>query len=156
MSSRKPADSHRKQQRKTNKRTGGACAPLSDILPSARVARFSHGGRSAVYAARRHPDPRASWLNRLREATGHNVAAVALANKNARVAWALLRYGEDYRPARAHRQAPPRRAHRSASEKMLAGAVQSAHPITQSREHFFVPPSVLTKGGTKKSLKQGT
>jgi transposase len=115
-----------------------------------------HGGRSAVYAARRHTDPRASWLNRLREAKGHNVAAVALANKNARVAWALLRYGEDYRPARAHRQAPPRRAHRSASEKMLAGAVQSAHPITQSREHFFVPPSVLTKGGTKKSLKQGT
>jgi hypothetical protein len=46
---------------------------------------------------------------------------VALANKNARVAWAVLRYGEDYRPARAHRQtaAPRRRAHRSASEKML-------------------------------------
>ena len=50
-----------------------------------------HGGRSAVYAARRHTDPRAVWLNRLREARGHNVAAVALANKNARVAWAILR-----------------------------------------------------------------
>jgi transposase len=80
-----------------------------------------HGGRSAVYAARRRTDPRGVWLNRLRQASGHNLAAVALANKNARVAWAVLRYGEDYRPARAHRQtaAPRRRAHRSASEKML-------------------------------------
>ncbi len=115
-----------------------------------------HGGRSAVYAARRHTDPRAVWLNRLREARGHNVAAVALANKNARVAWAILRYGEDYCPARAHRQAPEprRRAHRLASEKMLAGAVHSAHPGRQSREHFFIPPSAQTKGGTKKSFKQ--
>jgi len=115
-----------------------------------------HGGRSAVYAARRHTNSRAVWLNRLREAKGHNVAAVALANKNARVAWAMLRYGEDYCPARAHRQAPRRRAHRLASEKMLAGAVQSAHPGRQSREHFFVPPSAPTKGGTKKCLSQRT
>jgi transposase len=114
-----------------------------------------HGGRSAVYAARRHTDSRAIWLNRLREAGGHNVAAVALANKNARVAWAMLRYGEDYCPARAHRQTPRRRAHRSASEKMLACAVQSAHPGRQSGEHFLVPPSPRTKGGTKKMLKQG-
>lgn len=113
-----------------------------------------HGGRSAVYAARRHTDPRGVWLNRLREGKGSNVAAVALANKNARVAWAILRYGEDYRPARAHRQPPRRRAHRLASEKMLAGAVHSAHPAAQSRKHFFIPPSTLTEGGTKKSLKR--
>jgi transposase len=115
-----------------------------------------HGGRSAVYAARRHTNSRAVWLNRLREAKDHNVAAVALANKNARVAWAMLRYGEDYRPARAHRKpaAPRRRAHRSASEKMLAVAVHGAHPGRQSRAHFFVPPSAPTKGGTKKSFKQ--
>jgi len=50
-----------------------------------------HGGRSAVYAARRHTDSRGTWLDRLREAKGPNVAAVALANKNARVAWAMLR-----------------------------------------------------------------
>src|SRR4029077_3723282 len=40
-------------------------------------------GRSAVYAARRRHDPRSSWLNRLRETSCYNVAAVALANKNA-------------------------------------------------------------------------
>jgi len=51
-----------------------------------------HGGRAAVYAARRHTDPRSRWLNRLRETSCHNVAAVALANKNARVAWAMLRF----------------------------------------------------------------
>ncbi len=117
-----------------------------------------HGGRSAVYAARRRTDPRSRWLNRLREARGYNLAAVALANKNARVAWAVLRYGEDYRPARAHRQTPVprRRAHRPASEKMLALTVQSSHPGPQSRAHFFVPPPTLTKGGTKKMLKQRT
>jgi transposase len=113
-----------------------------------------HGGRSAVYAARRRTDPRGVWLNRLREAGGHNVAAVALANKNARVAWAILRYGEDYCPARAHRQMPHRRAHRSASEKMLACAVPGAHPAVRSREHFLVPPSARMKGATKKCLKQ--
>ena len=111
-----------------------------------------HGGRSAVYAARRRKDARGVWLNRLREAAGHNVAAVALANKNARVAWAMLRYGEDYQPARAHRQAPHRRAHRLASAKMLAGAVHSARPAAQSRAHFFAPPSAAVKGAAKKCL----
>jgi transposase len=117
-----------------------------------------HGGRSAVYAARRRTDPRSRWLNRLREASGYNLAAVALANKNARVAWAVLRYGEDYRPSRAHRQTPVprRRAHRSASETMLALTVQSAHPGPRSRAHFFVPPPTLTQGGTKKMLNQRT
>ena len=31
-----------------------------------------------------------------------NVAAVALANKNARIAWAILSRGEDYRPMTEH------------------------------------------------------
>ncbi len=32
-------------------------------------------------------------------AEGYNKAAVALANKNARIIWALLTQGENYRPA---------------------------------------------------------
>jgi hypothetical protein len=34
----------------------------------------------------------------LKLARGFNVAAVALANKNARIIWALLTRGENYRP----------------------------------------------------------
>jgi hypothetical protein len=41
---------------------------------------------------------RSIWANRLKLARGFNVAAVALANKNARVIWALLTRGENYRP----------------------------------------------------------
>jgi transposase len=38
----------------------------------------------------------------MRERRGTNIAAVALANKNARVLWALLTHEEDYRtPAAA-------------------------------------------------------
>jgi transposase len=110
-----------------------------------------HGGRAAVYAARRRSDPRSSWLNRLREISCHNVAAVALANKNARVAWAMLRYGEDYRASRAHRQSADLAAARSArpAHRALAFAPHRARPASQRREHFSAPPSVQTKGGAK-------
>ena len=111
-----------------------------------------HGGRSAVYAARRRHDPRSRWLNRLRETSCYNVAAVALANKNARVAWAMLRYGEDYRARRAHRQSADPTAARSArpANRALALAPHGARPAIQGREHFSAPPSAQTKGGTKK------
>jgi transposase len=110
-----------------------------------------HGGRAAVYAARRRSDPRSLWLNRLREISCPNVAAVALANKNARVAWALLRYGEDYRASRAHRQSADRAAARSArpANRALAFAPHGARPAIQGRAHFSAPPSVPTKGGAK-------
>ena len=46
-----------------------------------------------------------SWLARLLGRRNKNVAAVALANKNARTVWALLAhdrdYQADYQPARA-------------------------------------------------------
>jgi len=111
-----------------------------------------HGGRSAVYAARRHSDPRSRWLNRLRETRCHNLAAVALANKNARVAWALLRYGEDYRAPRAPRPPAAPAAARSArpANNTLALAPHGARPAVQRSEHFSAPPSAQTKGGTKK------
>lgn len=111
-----------------------------------------HGGRAAVYAARRRSDPRSIWLNRLRETSCANVAAVALANKNARVAWAMLRYGEDYRASRAHRPSADPAAARSArpANKTLALAPHGARPASQGRKHFSAPPSVHMKGGTKK------
>lgn len=55
-----------------------------------------HGARSALGRIRYKSDPRSRWLRKLCERRPYNVAAVALANKNARIAWALLRYGEAY------------------------------------------------------------
>jgi transposase len=57
-----------------------------------------HGARSLLYRNRRHPHPRAAWAARIMAARGPNVAAVALANHNARVLWALLSRGDRYCP----------------------------------------------------------
>lgn len=56
-----------------------------------------HGARAAVLAARGKRDTRSRWINALVERCGHNKAVVALANKNARILWALLTTGECYR-----------------------------------------------------------
>jgi transposase len=58
-----------------------------------------HGARAAVAAARRKQDVRSRWITALAERRGANIAAVALANKNARVLWALMARGEEYRTA---------------------------------------------------------
>jgi len=56
-----------------------------------------HGARTTLRHAGRKRDSRSRWVVRLRERRGPNIAAVALANKNARVLWALLTRGEEYR-----------------------------------------------------------
>jgi transposase len=56
-----------------------------------------HGARAVVRTAVRKTDPRSIWVNELRERRGHNRATVAVANKSARVIWAVLRTGEPYR-----------------------------------------------------------
>lgn len=58
---------------------------------------FVHGARAAVRVASRKTDARSRWINALVERRGHNKAVVALANKNARIVWALLNSGECYR-----------------------------------------------------------
>lgn len=57
-----------------------------------------HGGRALVRLARTRPDRAATWLGKLVSRRHHNVAAVAMANKNARLAWALLSSGKAYEP----------------------------------------------------------
>ena len=49
-----------------------------------------HGARAVLRCAHRHNNPYNSWALRLRTQKGYNKAAVALANKNARIAWRLL------------------------------------------------------------------
>ena len=53
-----------------------------------------HGARSALLAARRreHPDRLRRWALRLQGLRGHNRAAIALANKLARIVWAVWRH----------------------------------------------------------------
>ncbi len=58
-----------------------------------------HGARAAVAAAKRKDDSRSRWINAIAARRGANIAAVALANKNARVLWALMARGEAYRTA---------------------------------------------------------
>ena len=58
-----------------------------------------HGARAAVRTAPNKTDQLNSWVNGLRERRGYNRATVAVANKNARIIWAVLRSGEPYRTA---------------------------------------------------------
>jgi len=61
------------------------------------------GARAVLRVAERKVGPVPSWLARLTERRHTNVAAVALANKNARIVWALLaherNYQTDYAPS---------------------------------------------------------
>ena len=54
-----------------------------------------HGARSVLSYAERHPEQTA-WVSAVAARRNKNVAAVALANKNARIAWALLAHGRQY------------------------------------------------------------
>ena len=58
-----------------------------------------HRARSVLLHAARKTDARSRWLQSLMARRHRNVAAVALANKNARIAWALLAHEQSYRPA---------------------------------------------------------
>lgn len=62
-----------------------------------------HGARAVIFRAKQAADKN-SWLYKLLQRRNPNVAAIALANKNARIVWALLTHDRtfqsDYRPAR--------------------------------------------------------
>lgn len=57
-----------------------------------------HGARAAVRTARGKTDPLSRWINALLAHKHSNVVTVALANKTARMAWALIRHDVDYDP----------------------------------------------------------
>ena len=46
-----------------------------------------------------HLDRLRDWAAKVEKARGHNKAAVALANKMARMAWAVWHHDRDYQPA---------------------------------------------------------
>ena len=57
-----------------------------------------HGARSALRVAPGKTDRLSRWAVALAERSHPNVAVTALANKMARVAWAMLRHGTNYEP----------------------------------------------------------
>ena len=57
-----------------------------------------HGARSVLFHLKRRTSRTEAedWLARVAARRNPNIAAVALANKNARIVWAMLAYGRDY------------------------------------------------------------
>jgi transposase len=58
-----------------------------------------HGARATMRWVGRKTDRRSQWIRQLIERRGKNRTAVAVANKNARVVWALLTSHHTYQPA---------------------------------------------------------
>ena len=57
-----------------------------------------HGARTYLRWIERRTDAKAAWVRRLKQRRHINVVAVALAAKHARIAWAMLARGTEYRP----------------------------------------------------------
>lgn len=49
-----------------------------------------HAGQTVVRVADKYKDKRNQWISDLDKRRGKKISAVAAANKNARIAWALL------------------------------------------------------------------
>ena len=54
------------------------------------------GAKLAVMTAHRRSDPISRWAAALRDRSGWQKAVVALANKNARILWAVMTKGEAF------------------------------------------------------------
>ena len=81
--------------------TGGKTKLLGISKRGNRYLRtmFIHGARAAVVRLRREGTRMGQWMDGLEARAARNVLIVALANKLARISWAVLSSGEAYRPA---------------------------------------------------------
>ena len=59
---------------------------------------LTHGARAVLNGAKRtkRPDRLRAWALRLEERRGHNRATIALANKLARIVWAVWRHDREF------------------------------------------------------------
>jgi len=60
-----------------------------------------HGARAVIRTAQAKTDRLSTWVMRIATTRHPNIAAVALANKTARIAWSMLTKGTDYQPQAA-------------------------------------------------------
>ena len=58
-----------------------------------------HGARAVLQCSAHRSEPKSRWVEAVRRRRGSTIAAVALAAKHARILWALLARGQDYRLA---------------------------------------------------------
>ncbi len=73
---------------------------VSQLLTGAYLRKqLIQGARAVVMHLADKTDRRSQWLGAVRDRRGVNRAAVALANKTARIAWVLMARGETYRTA---------------------------------------------------------
>ncbi len=135
--------------------TGGKTVLLGISKKGDRYLRtlLIHGARAALRVASRHTDRRSQWALGLMHKSGPNVAAVALANKNARVLWKLLSTGEQFRPQPPATEAErAHAAHRLASDQPAGqrAAVRPAHDCRISEQDFSAsPPEAIERAGGK-------
>jgi hypothetical protein len=64
----------------------------------ASIAVSIHGARSVIARVNRDKHRFGHWISDLESRAHSNIVSVALANKLARIAWAVLNGGSDYRP----------------------------------------------------------
>jgi transposase len=81
--------------------TGGKVTLLGISKRGNRYLRtmFIHGARSLVLRVNRERSPLGGWISGLEARAHRNVVIVAMANKLARITWAVLSSGDRYRPA---------------------------------------------------------
>ena len=62
---------------------------------------LTHGARTVIRHAKSKQDPLSNWINDLSMRKHPNVVAIALANKNARIAWAIIAKNQEFNPTLA-------------------------------------------------------
>jgi transposase len=79
--------------------TGGKNKNLSMSKRGDRYLRYLliHGARAVLRTGKHKQDSLNQWCQALIERRGYNKACVAMANKNARIIWAIMKTGEEYR-----------------------------------------------------------
>jgi transposase len=111
-----------------------------------------HGARAAVRYAEQRTDPGGAWISRLKARRGPNVAAVAVANKNARVAWKLLSTGQSYRPLQPPPAANKETRRTRAPLGQQAGRRCAMRVVADPKPAVFPPSSKSARGRSEKLL----
>lgn len=85
-----------------------------------------HGARASLRWSVSKTDPYSRWATRIRLERGPNVAAVAMANKNARILWALLNRGDRFRFDKSQHRAVSRPGSPTSIERARAAKLRLA------------------------------